>query len=64
MRVHEDTRQLTGRVEIYAAYLGGALSGGKSGRGAENKVPFIAAVQTTEDGLAEALGHSGRRQLS
>lgn len=30
--------------------LGGELSGGKSGRGSENKVPFIAAVQTTEDG--------------
>ena len=26
------------------------LPGGKSGRGSENKVPFIAAVQTTETG--------------
>ncbi len=50
MRLREDTRQLTGRVELDDAYLGGERSGGKSGRGSENKVPFIAAVQTTEDG--------------
>ena len=50
MRLREDDRQLTGRVEIDDAYLGGERSGGKTGRGSENKVPFIAAVQTTEDG--------------
>ncbi len=50
MRLREESRQLTGRVEIDDAYLGGALQGGKSGRGSENKVPFIAAVQTTEAG--------------
>jgi hypothetical protein len=43
-------RQLDGRVEIDDAYLGGELPGGKSGRGSENKVSFIAAVQTTETG--------------
>ena len=50
MRGREDSRQLDGRVEIDDAYLGGERSGGKSGRGSENKVPFIAAVQTTPDG--------------
>jgi transposase-like protein len=50
MRVREDSRQLDGRVEIDDAYLGGECSGGKSGRGSENKVPFVAAVQTTPDG--------------
>lgn len=50
MRLREDGRRLTGRVEIDDAYLGGERSGGKAGRGSENKVPFIAAVQTTEDG--------------
>jgi ribosomal protein L37AE/L43A len=50
MRLREDSRQLTGRVEIDDAYLGGERSGGKTGRGSENKVPFIAAVQTTEAG--------------
>ena len=50
MRVREDSRQLDGRVEIDDAYLGGELVGGKRGRGSQNKVPFIAAVQTTPDG--------------
>ena len=50
MRQREDGRQLSGRLEIDDAYLGGELPGGKSGRGSENKVSFIVAVQTTEDG--------------
>jgi len=50
MRLVEADRQLTGRVEIDDAYLGGQRSGGKTGRGSENKVPFVAAVQTTQDG--------------
>ena len=52
MRLREEGRQLTGRVEIDDAYLGGERSGGKRGRGSENKVSFVAAVQTTEDGQA------------
>ncbi|HSL72202.1 MAG TPA: IS1595 family transposase [Longimicrobiales bacterium] len=50
MRVREAPRQLDGRVEIDDAYLGGERAGGKTGRGSENKVPFIAAVQTTPEG--------------
>ena len=50
MSEREAPRQLNGRVEIDDAYLGGELPGGKSGRGSENKVPFIAAVQTTASG--------------
>lgn len=50
MRLREQTRRLDGRVELDDAYLGGERSGGKSGRGSENKVPFLAAVQTTPDG--------------
>ena len=50
MYLRERTRKLTGRVEIDDAYLGGERSGGKPGRGSENKVPFVAAVQTTESG--------------
>ena len=52
MRQREDGRQLSGRVEIDDAYLGGEHPGGKRGRGSENKVSFLAAVQTTEDGQA------------
>jgi ribosomal protein L37AE/L43A len=50
MRQRESSRRLDGRVEIDDAYLGGELVGGKSGRGSENKVSFIAAVQTNDAG--------------
>lgn len=50
MYLGEDSRRLDGRVEIDDAYLGGRLPGGKSGRGSENKVSFIAAVQTDDAG--------------
>jgi len=50
MRLAEDGRELDGRIEIDDAYLGGEFSGGKRGRGSDNKVPFVAAVQTTDDG--------------
>jgi ribosomal protein L37AE/L43A len=50
MRLREECRELDGRVEIDDAYLGGERSGGKTGRGSENKVPIVAAVQTTPEG--------------
>lgn len=53
MRQHEADRQLSGRVEMDDAYLGGERSGGKTGRGSENKVPFVVAVQTTAGGLID-----------
>jgi len=46
----EAPRQLGGLVELDDAYLGGEKTGGKRGRGSENKVPFIAAVETTKRG--------------
>lgn len=50
MLQREAPRQLTGRVELDDAYLGGEKTGGKRGRGSENKVPFVAAVETTPNG--------------
>jgi len=50
MRLREEHRELDGRVEMDDAYLGGERSGGKPGRGSENKVPIVAAVQTTPEG--------------
>lgn len=46
----EAPRTLEGRVEIDDAYLGGERTGGKRGRGSENKVPFVAAVETNKKG--------------
>ena len=45
----ESNRKLEGRVELDDAYLGGEHEG-KRGRGSPNKTPFVAAVQTSEDG--------------
>jgi transposase-like protein len=41
------------RVEIDDAYLGGSRSGGKRGRGAPGKTPFVAAVETADKGEAQ-----------
>jgi len=60
MVLAESDRQLSGRVEVDDAYLGGQRSGGKAGRGSENKVPFVVAVQTTEDGRAHLACLSAR----
>src|SRR3972149_443378 len=46
---HAPARGLA-RARIDDAYLGGERTGGKRGRGSKNKVPFIAAVQTTPEG--------------
>ena len=43
-------KRLTGRIEIDDAYLGGERSGGRRGRGAPGKTPFVAAVETTTEG--------------
>jgi hypothetical protein len=41
---------LSGFIEVDDAYLGGERSGGKRGRGAAAKTPFVAAVETTREG--------------
>ncbi len=41
---------LDGQIQIDDAYLGGERSGGKSGRGSENKIPFVAAVSLSDEG--------------
>lgn len=41
-------KKLAGRIEMDDAYLGGENPGGKPGRGSENKVPFIAVVETDQ----------------
>ena len=41
---------LCGNVQADDAYLGGELTGGKAGRGSENKVPFVAAISLSAEG--------------
>ena len=45
IREQDDSQPLRGVVELDDAYSGGETSGGKRGRGAERKTPFVAAAQ-------------------
>lgn len=50
MQEREHDLRLEGRIEVDDAYLGGEKMGGKVGRGSENKVAFVAAVESELDG--------------
>ena len=50
MTEREAERQLGNIVLIDDAYLGGERNGGKAGRGSENKVPFVIAVEVSDEG--------------
>ena len=50
MTDREKSTVLSGSVEIDDSYLGGEKAGGKVGRGSENKIPFIAAIQKNKFG--------------
>lgn len=49
MLERDNEKPLSGRIEIDDSYWGGRIGGGKRGRGAPHKTPFIAAVETTAD---------------
>lgn len=49
MTERETHYTLSGKVQVDDAYLGGERSGGKVGRGSENKVAFVAAVSMSDD---------------
>ena len=50
MARREEKTRLEGRVKMDDAYLGGKRSGGKRGRGAPGKTPYVAAVSTGSEG--------------
>jgi len=54
-REDDESKRLIGRVEMDDAYLGGERSGGKRGRGAPGKKPFVVAVSTTSEGKPSKL---------
>ena len=55
MARREANTRLEGRVEMDDAYLGGVRPGGKRGRGAPGKTPFVAAVSTGPEGRPRKL---------
>jgi len=50
MTEREARDRLERPIQVDDAHLGGQRSGGKTGRGSENKVPFVAAVSVTDEG--------------
>jgi len=50
MTEREALYTLSGKVQVDDTYLGGERTGGKVGRGSENKVAFVAAVSLTDEG--------------
>jgi len=50
MKERDDSKPLTGIIQLDDAYLGGERHGGKRGRGSANKVPFVAAVSIDKQG--------------
>lgn len=50
MSEREDAYVLRGKIQMDDAYLGGERTGGKVGRGSENKIPIVAAVSLNEAG--------------
>jgi hypothetical protein len=64
MLEREQEKPLDGRIEMDDAYLGGARSGGKRGRGSPGKTPFVAAVETTADGKSSGACGGSRRRSS
>lgn len=49
MLERDNEKPLSGRIELDDSYWGGRRRGGKRGRGAPHKTPFIAAVETSAD---------------
>lgn len=50
MKNADDNLQLNGLVELDDVYWGGKRKGGKRGRGAAGKTPFLAAIARNEEG--------------
>jgi len=55
MKERDDSKPLSGNIQIDDVYWGGEHRGGSRGRGSENKTAFIAAVSTNEDGHPVAM---------
>ena len=49
MKERDDSKPLSGIIQLDNVYWGGERQGGKRGRGSENKTPFVAAVALNQD---------------
>jgi len=49
MKERDDSKPLSGVIQLDDVYWGGERRCGKRGRGSENKIPFVAAVALNDD---------------
>jgi len=50
MKERDDSKCLSGIIQLDDVYWGGERHGGKRGRGSADKTPFVAAVSVNSDG--------------
>lgn len=50
MKERDDSKRLSGVIQLDDVYWGGERHGGKRGRGSANKIPFVAAVSVNSEG--------------
>jgi hypothetical protein len=50
MKERDDSKPISGIIQLDDVYWGGEQRGGKRGRGSTNKTPFVAAVSVNEKG--------------
>lgn len=50
MKERDDSKPISGVIQLDDVYWGGEHRGGKRGRGSENKTPFVAAVALNKEG--------------
>ena len=55
MKERDDSRPLSGTIQLDDVYWGGERHGGSRGRGSENKTPYVVAVSTNEAGHPVAM---------
>lgn len=55
MKERDDSKPLSGIIQLDDVYWGGEYRGGKRGRGSPNKTPFVAAVPVNEKGRPIAM---------
>ena len=48
MKERDDSKVLTGIIQLDDVYWGGEHHGGKRGRGSPNKTPFVAALSVND----------------
>ena len=60
MKESDDKQPISGIIQLDDVYWGGERRGGKRGRGAAGKTPFVAAVALNRKGIQSDADDGGR----